>query len=162
MKILYFFIFLWVIFAPLDPDSDPATQINADPQPCFSAPSEAPFFRVKWLYNYGLWCRRGRDGAGGQALRSLEGAEVTARDARTGRQVKTWPNIAALRSRLARPWWSLELTTAEQCCGSMTFWCGSESGSVDPCFWLMDPDPDPDADPDPSIFIIDLQDANKK
>jgi hypothetical protein len=28
----------------------------------------------------------------------------------------------------------------------------------------MDPgsDPDPDADPDPSIFIIDLQDANKK
>jgi hypothetical protein len=28
----------------------------------------------------------------------------------------------------------------------------------------MDPDTDadPDADPDPSIFIIDLQDANKK
>jgi hypothetical protein len=28
----------------------------------------------------------------------------------------------------------------------------------------MDPDSDPDADPepDPSIFIIDLQDANKK
>jgi hypothetical protein len=25
-----------------------------------------------------------------------------------------------------------------------------------------DPDPDPDADPDPSIFIIDLQDANKQ
>jgi hypothetical protein len=25
-----------------------------------------------------------------------------------------------------------------------------------------DPDPDPDADPDPSIFIIDLQDANKE
>jgi hypothetical protein len=25
-----------------------------------------------------------------------------------------------------------------------------------------DPDSDPDADPDPSIFIIDLQDANKK
>ncbi len=45
-----------------------------------------------------------------------------------------------------------------QCCGSMTFWCGS--GSADPCLWLMDPDPD--ADPDPSIFIIDLQDANKK
>ncbi len=28
----------------------------------------------------------------------------------------------------------------------------------DPCLWLMDPD----ADPDPFIFIIDLQDANKK
>jgi hypothetical protein len=26
----------------------------------------------------------------------------------------------------------------------------------------MDPDQDPDADQDPSIFIIDLQDANKK
>jgi hypothetical protein len=26
----------------------------------------------------------------------------------------------------------------------------------------MDPDPDPYPDPDPSIFIIDLQDANKK
>jgi hypothetical protein len=26
----------------------------------------------------------------------------------------------------------------------------------------MDPDADPDSDPDPSIFIIDLQDANKK
>jgi hypothetical protein len=42
MKILYFFLFLWVIFALLDPD--PATQINADPdldtdpdpQPCLS------------------------------------------------------------------------------------------------------------------------------
>jgi hypothetical protein len=29
MKILSFFLFLWVIFALLDPD--PATQINADP-----------------------------------------------------------------------------------------------------------------------------------
>jgi hypothetical protein len=25
-----------------------------------------------------------------------------------------------------------------------------------------DPNPDPDSDPDPSIFVIDLQDANKK
>ncbi len=41
----------------------------------------------------------------------------------------------------------------------MTFWCGSGSGSADPCFWLMDPDPD--LDPDPAIFIIDLQDGNK-
>jgi hypothetical protein len=31
---------------------------------------------------------------------------------------------------------------------------GSGSRSADPCLWLMDPDP--------SIFIIDLQDANKK
>jgi hypothetical protein len=29
VKILYFFLFLWVIFALLDPD--PAAQINADP-----------------------------------------------------------------------------------------------------------------------------------
>jgi hypothetical protein len=31
MKILYFFLFLWVIFALLDPDPDPGCQINADP-----------------------------------------------------------------------------------------------------------------------------------
>ncbi len=47
---------------------------------------------------------------------------------------------------------------SNQCCGSMTFWCGSGSGSADPCQWLMDSDPDPD----PAIFVIDLQDANKK
>jgi hypothetical protein len=33
-------------------------------------------------------------------------------------------------------------------------WSGSGSGSGDPCLCLMDPDS--------SIFIIDLQDANKK
>jgi hypothetical protein len=43
-----------------------------------------------------------------------------------------------------------------QCCGSMTFWCGS--GSTDLCLSLMDQD----SDPDPAIFIVDLQDANKK
>jgi hypothetical protein len=41
-----------------------------------------------------------------------------------------------------------------QCCGSMTFWGGSGSGSADPCLWIMDPD----SDPDPAIFVIDLQD----
>ncbi len=45
-----------------------------------------------------------------------------------------------------------------QCCGFMTFWCGS--GYADPCLWLMEPDPE--SDPDPAIFVIDLQDANKK
>jgi hypothetical protein len=40
----------------------------------------------------------------------------------------------------------------------MTFWCGSGTGSADPCLRLMDPD----TDPDPSISILDLQDANKK
>ncbi len=43
-----------------------------------------------------------------------------------------------------------------QCCGSMTFWGGSGSGSSDPCLWLMDPDSDP------AIFVIDLQDVSKK
>ncbi len=41
-----------------------------------------------------------------------------------------------------------------QCCGSKTFWYGSGSRSADPCLWLMDPDP--------AIFVIDLQEANKK
>ncbi len=48
-------------------------------------------------------------------------------------------------------------TTFQQCCGSMTFWrgSGSGSGSAEPCLWLMDPDP--------AIFIIDLtMPANKK
>jgi hypothetical protein len=43
-----------------------------------------------------------------------------------------------------------------QCSGSMTFWCGS--GSTDLCLWLINPDPDAD----PAIFVIDLQEANKK
>ncbi len=47
--------------------------------------------------------------------------------------------------------------TCDQCCGSMTFWGGSRSGSADPCLWLMDPD----SDPDTSIFVIGLQDASR-
>jgi hypothetical protein len=31
MKILDFFLFMWVIFALLDLDPNPVTQINADP-----------------------------------------------------------------------------------------------------------------------------------
>jgi hypothetical protein len=40
------------------------------------------------------------------------------------------------------------LVTGKQCCGSMTFWCGSGSGfgSADPCLRLMDPDANPDPD----------------
>ncbi len=48
--------------------------------------------------------------------------------------------------------------TSGQYSGSMTFWCGSLPGSADPCLRLMEPD----SDPDPAIFVIDLQDANKK
>ncbi len=33
-------------------------------------------------------------------------------------------------------------------------WCGSGFGSADPCLWLMDTDH--------AIFLIELQDANKK
>ncbi len=44
--------------------------------------------------------------------------------------------------------------STNQCCRSMTFW----SGSGDPCLWLIDLDPNPDH----AIFVIDLQDANKK
>ncbi len=45
----------------------------------------------------------------------------------------------------------------KQCCGSMTFWCGS--GSAESCLWLMNPDPDPLSG---SCYFIDLQDASKK
>jgi hypothetical protein len=50
------------------------------------------------------------------------------------------------------------INTDKQCGGSMTFWCGSGSCYADPCLCLMDPD----SDLDPPIFIIDLQEANKK
>ncbi len=52
------------------------------------------------------------------------------------------------------------LHASNQCCGSMTFWCGSGSGSADPCLCLMDPEPN--ADSDPAFFVINLQVANKK
>jgi hypothetical protein len=38
----------------------------------------------------------------------------------------------------------------------MTFWGGSGSADFMPLTTVMDPDPDP------AIFVIDLQDANKK
>jgi hypothetical protein len=66
-----------------------------------------------------------------------------------------------LMERARKSQTSVEQLTAElatergmQCSGSMTFWCGSGSGSADPCLCLMDPDP--------AIFVIDLQDASKK
>jgi hypothetical protein len=46
----------------------------------------------------------------------------------------------------------------------MTFWCGSGSGSRIR-IWIRGSMPlqmDPDADADPAIYVIDLQDANKK
>ncbi len=49
-----------------------------------------------------------------------------------------------------------DLTYYDQCCGSMTFWRGSGSGSAGPCLWLMDPDQDA------AIFVIGLHDAYKK
>ncbi len=45
------------------------------------------------------------------------------------------------------------IISLSKCGGSMTFWCGSGSGSANPSLWLMDPDP--------AIFVTDLQDANK-
>jgi hypothetical protein len=49
----------------------------------------------------------------------------------------------------------MHTSTFIECCRFMIFWCGS--GSVDPCLLM-----DPDANPDPAIFVIDLQDGNKK
>ncbi len=60
--------------------------------------------------------------------------------------------------KLLNPWIYFFSFCCGQCCGSMTFWGGSGSGSADPRLWLMDPD----SDPDPAIFVIDLQDARKK
>jgi hypothetical protein len=46
MKFLYFYLFLWVIFALLDPDPDPATQINADPCRSGSATLVSSMFEI--------------------------------------------------------------------------------------------------------------------
>ncbi len=43
-----------------------------------------------------------------------------------------------LMSRRSRP---VLYISWDQCCGSMTFWGGSGSGSADPCLWQLDPDP---------------------
>jgi hypothetical protein len=59
MKIQYFLLFLWVIFALLDPD--PATQINADP--CGSGSGSATLLErppnhqsmALWVSGDGIW-----------------------------------------------------------------------------------------------------------
>ncbi len=48
------------------------------------------------------------------------------------------------------------------CCGFVTFWYGSGSGTVDPYLWPTDPESDPAPDPDPANFFGALQDGNKK
>ncbi len=63
MKILDFFLFLWVIFALLDPDPDPATQINADPDPD-TDPVSKPCLQARSLRHHRLHpapSRRGQD-----------------------------------------------------------------------------------------------------
>jgi hypothetical protein len=67
------------------------------------------------------------------------------------RQLQRYKKDRAIRAGTVK---SGNFVTIFQCCGSMTFWGASWSGSADPCLWLMDPDP--------SIFVIDLQDASKK
>jgi hypothetical protein len=51
MKFLYFFLFLWAIFALLDLDPDPTNQINADPDPKFWLNSTGNM-RVDFLKSY--------------------------------------------------------------------------------------------------------------
>ncbi len=50
-----------------------------------------------------------------------------------------------------------------KCWGSVTFWCGYESG--DPYLWLIDPDPDltpdPDVTPDSTPFFSVFKDKKK-
>ncbi len=43
-------------------------------------------------------------------------------------------------------------TTSVECCGSVTFWYGFESGSADSYLLLKEPDP--------AIFVSDLEDKN--
>jgi hypothetical protein len=59
-------------------------------------------------------------------------------------------NVMRMRIQLSKPTF--------QCCGSITFWCGSGSGFTDPHLWLMDPDPGPGS----WYFRHWPQDANRK
>ncbi len=66
---------------------------------------------------------------------------------------KMYPDLVRkIKLLKQKSWTSFQRRTKKQCCGAITFWCGS--GSADPCLWVMDPDP--------AICIMDLQDANKK
>ncbi len=69
-------------------------------------------------------------------------------------------HLPPLRFHCVRGCWGGTQECWVQCCGSMTFWCGSGSGYADPCLWLVDQDLD--MDPNPAILVINLQDANKK
>ncbi len=106
MKILYFFLNLWVIFAFMDPD--PATQINADPdpQPC--------------MFPCSQWSRQCRSSLWRPlppTRRPTPPTSATMRNTRPG--MKRYEMV-----------WNTELNfLCQQCCGSMTFWCGSGSGS---------------------------------
>ncbi len=46
LKFLHFFLFLWLIFALLDSDPDPATQINGDSCPD-TDPDPQPYLKDK-------------------------------------------------------------------------------------------------------------------
>ncbi len=64
-------------------------------------------------------------------------------DARSNERTSIFPSQLA---HSTNSWTSAEKrrgiwNSLSQCCGSMTFWCGS--GSADPCLWLMNPYPDP-------------------
>ena len=67
---------------------------------------------------------------------SLEGGKTASAPAPAPAKVVIW--------RLFTSWY--------QCSGSVTFWC--PSGTAGPCLTLMGPHP--------AIFVIDLQDVNKK
>ncbi len=96
---------------------------DADPKWFFSGSGFCEHFRIRpdpqrWLralkFNFMFVCR----------LRSKE--------------PKTWRGPRTSTRRSTTFWVSSSFVCQEQCCGYISFWCGS--GSSDPCLWLMDPD----------------------
>jgi hypothetical protein len=152
MKILYFFLYLWVIFALMDPD--PATQINADLDP------QPPVAMHSCFLDEGLRAAQGSPaqpaGAGGGEGAGEDGGRPPADEEvhRGNERDKSASGAGTVApcSDHAR----------DQCCGSalvsMRFRKQIRIGfnavpvQIRIGFSAV-PDTDPDADPDPVFFV---------
>ncbi len=125
--------------------------------------TKSPKVRPLYLYSPSLWIRQmtgykpvgGAFGLGHVGHELLDDLHEVLLGDHAGEQVQGAQADRVVRVVQAGHYQILNtFSTVKQCSGSMTFWCGSGSGSADPCLWLMDPAP--------AIFVMDLQEANKK
>ncbi len=142
MKVHYFFLHLWAILALQVPDQDPATQINADPDP---QPWNHHTHACRWATKA---CRRWRGRAG---RRRAGPSRVRApRSWRTGWAASgTWRGSPMRRDTGTGPGTPISGTHRyyRQCCGS-----GNE--------FFSDPDPTIQFVSDPTWMFSNIVDLN--